>query len=185
MFKHRAKQTLFEKFCNVFWPSVGWKHYVKYLFLRLSRLKGSPRSLAVGIACGVAISFTPFVGFHIVLAAITAFLLRGNVLASALGTVAGNPWTFPFIWISILYTGRKILGAAAVAKVDFMQFFKNLMHALMTFDFSLFFSDIWPILWPMMVGCIPYYIVSWFITYFFVKSALENINSYRKNKMKD
>ncbi|MBR2033837.1 MAG: DUF2062 domain-containing protein, partial [Alphaproteobacteria bacterium] len=91
------------------------------------------------------------------------------------------------IWVSVLYTGRKILGGDYVvaAKVNFMKFFENTMHALMSFDFSLFFSDIWPILWPMMVGCIPYYIVSWLVTYFFVRSALENINKRRKLKMKD
>lgn len=187
MFKRRNKQPVLQKIRNGLWPEGGWKRYGQYLMLRLNRLKGTPRSLAVGVACGVAISFTPFVGFHFVLAAITAFFMRGNILASALGTAAGNPWTFPFIWISVLYTGRKILGGDYVvaAKVNFMKFFENTMHALMSFDFSLFFSDIWPILWPMMVGCIPYYIVSWLVTYFFVRSALENINNRRKLKMKD
>ncbi|MFR8207121.1 MAG: DUF2062 domain-containing protein [Alphaproteobacteria bacterium] len=33
-------------------------------------------------------------GFHLLLAALTAWIIRGNILASALGTAAGNPWTF-------------------------------------------------------------------------------------------
>ena len=71
--------------------------------------------------------FTPFVGFHFVLAAITAWIVRGNILASAIGTAAGNPWTFPFIWVSVLYTGRKILGLeyADAVNVNFETVFTN------------------------------------------------------------
>lgn len=187
MFKRRKKVSFWTKLRNSIWPEGGWKRYGQYLMLRLHRLKGTPRSIAAGIACGVAISFTPFVGFHFVLAAITAFLVRGNILASALGTAAGNPWTFPFIWISVLYTGRRILGGHYhdAVRVDFLHFFEKGMHALMTFDFGLFFQDIWPILWPMMVGCIPYYIVSWFVSYYLVKSALENISRRRRPVVED
>ncbi|MBE6448385.1 MAG: DUF2062 domain-containing protein [Alphaproteobacteria bacterium] len=179
MFKRRNKKTILSKIKNSLWPDGGWKRYGQYLLLRLSRLKGTPSSLAAGLACGVAISFTPFVGFHFVLAALTAFLFRGNILASALGTAAGNPWTFPFIWMSVFYTGRKFLGVSADMSqhVDFLKFFEKSMRALMTFDFSLFFADIWPILWPMMIGCIPFYLVSWFLTYYLVKGMLIRLNT--------
>ena len=97
MFRRRKKLSVWEKLRNSIWPQGGWKRYSQYLMMRLHRLKGTPQSIAAGIACGVAISFTPFVGFHFVLAAITAFLLRGNILASALGTAAGNPlFGYPF-----------------------------------------------------------------------------------------
>jgi uncharacterized protein (DUF2062 family) len=33
----------------------------------------------LGFAVGVFVSFTPFVGFHLLLASIGAFLLRGNM----------------------------------------------------------------------------------------------------------
>lgn len=184
MFNRRNKVSWTTKIKNLIWPEGGWKRYGQYLLLRLHRLKGTPQSIAAGLACGVAISFTPFVGFHFVLAGVTAWIIGGNILASALGTAAGNPWTFPFIWLSVLYTGRKILGAAAGAvQVDFIKFFERSFHALMTFDFSLFFHDIWPILWPMMVGCIPFYIVSWLITYYLFKSALEKIGAARQKRL--
>ncbi len=158
------------------------------IVLKLRKLKGSPHSVAAGLACGVAISFTPFVGLHFVLAALTALATRGNVLASALGTAAGNPWTFPFIWISVFYTGRVFLGEeyAGHVHIDFLHFFEESMRALMTFDFSLFFREIWPILWPMMVGCIPYYIVAWLVTYYLCRGILEDISrrgAKRKEKL--
>lgn len=165
------------------WPEGGWQRYGKYLLLKLNRLKGTPKSIAAGVACGVAISFTPFVGFHFVLAAITAWIVRGNILASAIGTAAGNPWTFPFIWVSVLYTGRWFLGEGDNgAKVEFLKVFEKSFHALMTFDFRFFFSDIWPIVWPMMVGCIPFYIVSWGVSYYLVKKGLDKIAEARKIK---
>ncbi len=187
MFQRRQKKSWAEKAKNVLWPQGGWQRYGRYLMLRLNRLKGTPRSIAAGLACGVAVSFTPFVGLHFVLAAVSAWIIRGNILASALGTAAGNPWTFPFIWISVLYTGRKMLGAdyTGAAGVDFLHFFEKAMRALMTFDFSLFFADIWPILWPMMVGCVPYYIVAWAVTYYLVKDMLEKIGSARLARMEN
>ena len=34
----------------------------------------------------------------------------------------------------------------------------------MTFDFSAFAGDVWSIIFPMMVGCVPYYVVAWIVT---------------------
>lgn len=184
MFKRKKKQSLSRRILNFVWPQNGWKRASKYILLRLNRLKGTPREIAAGVACGVAISFTPFVGFHFVLAAITAWFVRGNILASALGTAAGNPWTFPVIWVSVLYTGRFMLGGAHgdEEKVQFVRVFQEAMHALMTFDFRLFAADVWPIVWPMMVGCIPYYIIAWFASYYLVKKALDGVNVGRLQK---
>ena len=161
------------------------KKYGRYMLLRLYRMRGTPHSIAAGLACGVAISFTPFVGMHFVLAGTVAFLLRANVLASAIGTVAGNPWTFPFIWIATLYTGRRILGGTYlnVTDIDFFHFFQNAMRALMTFDFSAFIHDVWPILWPMIIGSIPFYVVAWGVTYYFSKRALIKIGERRLHKI--
>lgn len=80
------------------WPRMGWRRMAMYVGHRVSRMPDSAVSLAAGFACGAAISFTPFIGFHFVLAALLAWILNANVLASAFGTVVGNPWTFPFIW---------------------------------------------------------------------------------------
>ncbi len=182
MFRRRQHQTRLQKIKNLFWPATGWKSYGRYITARLSRLNGTPYSVAAGVACGVAISFTPFVGFHFVLAAATAWLIRGNIVASAFGTIAGNPWTFPFIWISVLYSGRWMLGEDVTQKVDFTRVFEKSMHALITFDFSSFGQDVWPIIGPMLIGCIPFYILAWLISYFLVKRALDKMDKLRKIK---
>ncbi len=146
--------------------------YWQKIVMKLKALKGTPYAIAAGPACGVVISLTPFVGLHTLLAVVIAWLIRANVLAAALGTIVGNPWTFPFIWLTTLYTGRLLLGINHTP-VDFEAFFDNAGKALLNFDFDLFFQDIWPILWPMMVGCIPFCIIAWGVTYVFMKRLIE------------
>lgn len=185
MFRRKNKPALMKRILSFLWPESGWKRYGQYILLRLQRLKGTPKEISAGVACGVAISFTPFVGFHFVLAAISAWLVNGNILASAIGTAAGNPWTFPFIWVSILYTGRHILGSHMEENnVAFIAVFEKASRSLMTFDFKLFAAEVWPILWPMIVGCVPFYFVAWFITYFLMKNTLEKLDARRQRKRK-
>lgn len=56
------------------------------------------------------ISFTPFVGLHILLGCLLALIVRGNFLAVVVGTLTGNPWTFPFIWLAGYELGKLMLG---------------------------------------------------------------------------
>ena len=79
--------------------------------LRILRIRSSDYSLAAGIASGVAVSFTPLIGFHLILAGVLAWLVRGNMVMAMIGTIVGNPWTFPLIWVLIHTIGVWILGA--------------------------------------------------------------------------
>ena len=143
------------------------------LLSRIKKLPGTPQSIAIGIACGVAISFTPFLGLHMILAAGSAWLLGGSIIASALGTIVGNPWTFPLIWVAVLYTGRKLLSIEhSEEPANFEEFFSFAWQALKELDIETFGHDIWPILWPMIIGSIPYYIIFWILSYFLVKHSL-------------
>lgn len=158
-----------------------YSKYGTYILLKLKKLQGTPYSIAAGFACGVAISFTPFIGFHLALAALTALICRGNIISSAVGTIIGNPWTFPFIWIAVLYTGRTILGIDTnTENVNFLKIFKSATDALMNLNFKNFGRDVWPVIFPMMIGCIPYYIVSWFISYKIIKKTMEKLQNRHK-----
>lgn len=154
---------------------LNWQKYKKSWNAKFKKLKGSPHAIALGIACGIAISFTPFVGAHLMLAVIVAWLLRGNIMAAMLGTAAGNPWTFPFIWFSVWYTGNKILRNEYENNVDidFAKMFAKTIKALIKCDFDLFFSDVWPILWPMMIGCIPFCFVVGIASYYIILAMLK------------
>ncbi len=77
---------------------------------RLARIPGTPYAIAAGFACGAAVSFTPFLGLHFLLAAILAWIIGANIFTSAMGTAIGNPWTFPAILPATYYLGCWLLG---------------------------------------------------------------------------
>lgn len=71
---------------------------MKYFKYRAVRIEDSSYSIAAGLAFGCAISFTPAFGTHIIQSAIFCWIFRANWFAAVLGTVFGNPLTFPFLW---------------------------------------------------------------------------------------
>lgn len=152
---------------------TGLKKIYKKSIDRLFLLKGSRESIAKGVATGAAVSFTPFVGLHILLALIIAKITKQNRIAAVLGTLLGNPWTFPFIWYLTLHTGHFMLGRDAPRlPLDFKIFFSELFHTLIMLDFDSFLSDIWPVLFLMLIGCIPFCIGVWLLVSYFTKRLL-------------
>ena len=145
--------------------SVNLKRASLFYFLKLIRVKDSKEKLAVGFACGSMVSFTPFIGFHFFLAVIFAYLLRGNIVASLIGTFIGNPFTFPFIWIFIYKVGNI--------------FFKNEQNFSLEFTFQGLFDQGYDILIPMLIGSLIVSIPIWFISYFTVKFLM---SSFKKRK---
>lgn len=71
------------------------KRIIAYYYLRLKRLQGNPRSLAVGAAIGAAIGITPTLPFHTVMILTATLLLRVNPISALIaGTLVSNPLTF-------------------------------------------------------------------------------------------
>jgi hypothetical protein len=62
------------------------------------------------VAAGVLISFTPLYGFHILGGLLIARLIRGNYLASVIGTFANNFLTLVPISVSAVWVGYWVLG---------------------------------------------------------------------------
>ena len=168
------------------WPSLGWKRSTQYLFHRIGRLPGTPYSTAAGFACGAAISFTPFVGFHILLAGLCAWLIRANIMAAVIGTAVGNPWTFPFIWTFIFNLGVWIGAAgngANANELDFHRIFSTSIDAMLTYDLSYLFETAWPVLWPMFIGGIPAFVFIWLIFFFPLRPLIKRYQSNRRKRV--
>jgi hypothetical protein len=125
-----------------------------YVLKRTTRLSGTPHSIAAGVACGVAISCTPFIGFHLLGAFLLCWLLRGNYVAAAVGTLVGNPWTFPFIWVLTYKLGHGLLGTRA-AHIEPVQHW----------DLATFFAEVEAVFWPMVVGGVPLAVLAGVATY--------------------
>ena len=108
MFRSRNSSYM-NKIKNVLWPKKGFQRSFYYLRERVSRMSASTHALSLGIACGAAASMTPFLGLHFIIAALMAYILRGNLFTSAIGTIIGNPWSFPLIWAADNYVGGWII----------------------------------------------------------------------------
>jgi uncharacterized protein (DUF2062 family) len=170
MFRRRRKRTLPERAMEFLWPGMGWRRTGIYYAVRLKRLPGTPYSIACGFACGAAVSFTPFVGLHFVLGALVALILRGNILAAAIGTAVGNPWTFPFIWSAIYYFGTRLLGFDAGGQAP-----KSL-------EMSTIFNEPETVLLPMTAGGLPVAIVVWFLFFIPLRRVIANYQYHRRQR---
>ncbi len=158
------------------WPSAGWHRMAQYLGHRVARISDSSSSIAAGLACGAAVSLTPLIGLHLALSMGIAWAIRANVVAAAIGTLIGNPWTFPLIWLATYKTGVVLLGGES--SVDITQFLK---------DFNIFvnpYQSLKPVLAPLLLGSIPYMTLVWIAVYFPVRKLVETRKQKRKTRMR-
>lgn len=109
VFKRRDKPSFGLRLRGFFYPPGGWKRAFSYIWHRLRRLPDRPGRIARGVACGVFVCFTPFFGFHFLLAVLLAWMVQGNKIAAFLSTFVGNPLTFPFIAALSIELGEFIL----------------------------------------------------------------------------
>lgn len=114
VFKRRTPRSYVQIVTQSFYPRGGWRRASQYVVHRLRRLPDPAHKISRGIAAGVFASFTPFFGFHFIIAASIAWVLRGNILAALLATFFGNPLTFPVIAAVSMELGTWMLGTPPV-----------------------------------------------------------------------
>lgn len=177
LFRRRDQMPWWKKVLGWLWPRSGLKRGMHYLWHRVARLPGTPHSIAAGVASGAAVSFTPFLGLHFLMGFAVAWLVRGNLLASAIGTAIGNPWTFPFIFALTGQVGGLIL-ENKVATV-----FPVWNWSALAGDPVTYLSAFLPIVFPLLVGSIPIAIVVWLLFYFSFKGLLTGYHAARQARL--
>ncbi len=128
-------------------------------------------AISSGFACGAMVSFTPLLGLHFVLAVIFAYLIRGNFIAALIGTVVGNPITFPFIW-GLIYKIGTYLTNIKLQKIT---------HEI---NFDMIVNQTYEIFFPMLVGGIIIAPLVWIITYYVIYSFIASFKKRRNKKNK-
>jgi len=127
LFRRRRPANLWEKVRVWLWPRRSFMRSFRYMSKRIVRISGSPHAVALGLAIGVFAAFTPFFGFHIVIAIVVAWGLGANIAAAAIGTAFSNPLTMPFIFGMIYAVGRALWNVGDDSEpVSFIEFFKML-----------------------------------------------------------
>lgn len=110
VFKRRDRRPAWQAILNFLWPRGGWKRAFEYVKHRVRRLPDTPEKISRGVWAGVFTAFTPFYGFHFIVAAVLAKVMRGNILAALMSTFFGNPLTYVPIGVVALTTGHWLLG---------------------------------------------------------------------------
>ena len=171
MFRPAQKTPIGSRLAGFIWPRMGFRRAWSLQMLRLSRLKACPHKISLGFAAGAFASFFPLVGFHFLLAAAIAYILRGNVIASAIGTVIGNPFTFPMIWygtykIGVVFTGSAVTAASAIAPVQAERGAASGGNLWQTLGEAF---------WPMFIGAVPLGLICATLCYLLVFQSLRSV----------
>lgn len=195
VFKRRDKPPLPTRIRELVLPRRGWRRGIEYLGHRVRRLPDTPHRIAFGFACGVYASFTPFFGLHFVLAAGLAKVLRGNIVASLIGTAVANPLTFPLIASVSLGLGRRILGHGVTGRdfnritEAFAQAFSGLWSSLLSLagsgesQWRLLGPFLHDLMWPYFVGGLLPGIVAAVAGYYIVRPIVAAYQRRRRARM--
>ena len=190
-FGRKRKQSLLTSLLNFLRVFFNFSRTKKYISLSIKRIKASPQALSLGLATGVAISFTPFIGLHALLAMFISWVIGGSMAAALIGTLFGNPWTFPFIWYLTYEIGQVINYGFFSYNEEFtfqsikkeistvLGILKNIIIFANMVEIEKSFEEL-KLIPFMIVGSIPFVIITWILSYF---SFLNVFKSYR-NKVK-
>ncbi len=191
-FGRKKKKRLITSTYNFIKIFFAFSRTKKYISLSIKRIKGTPQALSLGLATGIAISFTPFIGLHALLAIFISWVIGGSMAAALIGTLFGNPWTFPFIWYFTFEIGQFINYGFLLHQEEFS--FKIIKKEILTLLVILknivVFANIPELeenleklkLIPfMIVGSIPLVFITWILSYF---SFYIIFKSYKKKVKK-
>jgi uncharacterized protein len=173
LFKRKKRLSAAMRLRYAAWPARSFRRSFRYRLLRLLRIQASAHSIALGCALGVFAVFTPFLGFQMMIAALLAMALRGSVVASAVGSFAGNPLTYPIIWISTFTVGNVLLDSSASAGMgklsDGAEALGRSIREVSPDGVANAVQGLWPILKPMALGSLPLGGLGAVLTYFLVR----------------
>jgi uncharacterized protein (DUF2062 family) len=90
------------------------------------------------------------------------------MLAAALGTLAGNPWTFPLMFAASYRVGCWLLGQQA--------------SSITALGFAGLVDNLWAFFWPMMVGSLPLMVVAWVVSYLLLVRPIAAFQERRRRR---
>ena len=173
LFRRRESESFLERMRVHLWPRRSWTRSSRYVVYRLRRLSDTPHAVALGFAIGVFTAVTPFLGTHMVMAALIAWVIGGSVVAALLGTFVGNPLTYPLFWYSTYEVGNLMLrGETSEQQIDLSG---GIFHKSL--------EQLWPILKPMTLGSIPVGLALAALSYVLVKPMVEAYKHRRRREL--
>jgi len=140
---------------------ILWREEIK-------KIKKSPNNVAISLAIGFFIGFTPTIGFQTILCFLFAKLFKKNFIITFIGSSipTGIPYLIPFVYYGCYKIGSYILGWEGNIKIEKFTTKKMLFWELINFGK------------PLIVGCLLCGIISglvvYFLTYFLMRKNEKN-----------
>lgn len=129
LFKRKNKRALWKRALDYLWPKMGIKRTAIYYKHRVLRIPAGSHSIALGLAAGICVSWTPTFGTHLIQVFLFCLLFRANFFAGMLSSLIGNPWTFPALMWTSYQVGVAILSLLGfhnlIPEDDGSTFFEN------------------------------------------------------------
>jgi uncharacterized protein (DUF2062 family) len=155
-------------------------------WLDVLRQQTTPHAVGLGLATGVFAAFVPVLGAQMLIAVAIAWMGRASIGAALLGTWAGNPLTWPAMWVASYVIGATLLGEAGAMTVDELRGLLTRLgdHSMQPIGwFAMIESGatlLWPILKPLFVGGLVLGLISGCALYFIGRRAAEAFHTRRE-----
>lgn len=137
---------------------------------RLLHLHDSDERTSFSFALGVFFGFSPFIGFHTILALIFAFVFRLNRVAILVGVYINTPWTLVPVAIASTSLGYRVLGYAGHrhrrfnwAELGSFHFWTNLPTEVRTHFHTLYPFFVGSMICAVILSVVSYPLCLWFV----------------------
>jgi uncharacterized protein (DUF2062 family) len=154
-----------------------WQRTKRFIKVRILHVNDTPHKIALGVAIGVFIGWTPVIGPHMIMALALCALLRANKLAGVASVWVSNPFTMVPIYYPSYLVGRLAVGLwkgdHGLAPSEFMKLLTqmdSISSVLTNFHRMAFWHGLFDILVKigveLWVGCLIVGAVAAVIAYF-------------------
>ncbi len=100
-------------------PRTWWRWTRWFLLHKVLHVDDTPHRIALGLAVGIFVAFTPTVGFQMALTVLLAWIVRANKVVGVPLAWITNPVTIPPIFYFNYRVGALIVGSAGRTMSDF------------------------------------------------------------------
>lgn len=146
----------------------------RFFIYRVLHVDDTPHRIAMGVAIGIFVTWTPTIGLQMMLTVALAWLFRANKLVGLPFVWISNPLTVSLIYGPNYYLGKTILGTNAPAP-DFMRALQ--CDGTLVERVQAWWAETYKVLTPLWLGSILVALLLGVIAYFATKYA---VIEYRK-----
>ncbi len=148
----------------------NWRRKLHYFYLRFLRLRGSPESIARGLAAGVFAGLFPFIATQTLIAILIAALIRGNKIVAAAATWISNPFTAVPLYAFNFQIGRWLLNSQETFSPEDFQSWENMMDLGTEF------------LTDLLLGCLVVGTIASISTYFVGLRIIQRVRNRKRRR---